>query len=133
NGGTVTMHLPQVERWTSNSFEARAVVGVKPAGKKETLGVIWFEAHGSVDHSNRVVTLDRLEITKGRFPETTDNGSNALALVRELFPGGARTVSLDYLITALGFAQAGARQGAHGLKHTAPEILWVTNRTALVL
>src|SRR5215471_1508980 len=31
NGNTVTLHLPQVERWTSNSFVARAVVEVKPA------------------------------------------------------------------------------------------------------
>lgn len=134
NGNTVTMHLPQVERWTNNSFQARAVVAVKPANtKKESLGVIWFEAHGSVDRTNRVVLLDKMEITKGRFPDSTDNGSNALALVKELFPGGARSVSLDYLITALGFAQAEARQGAHGLKHTPPEILWVTNRTALVI
>src|SRR5262245_1558870 len=112
NGNIVTLNLPQVETWTSNSFRARAVVGVKPADvKKELLGVIWFEAHGSVDRTNRVVTLDRMEITKGRFPEATDNGSNVLALVRELSPGGARTVSLDYLITALGFAQAEARRG----------------------
>jgi hypothetical protein len=134
NGNTVTLSLPQAERWTSNWFLARAVVEVKPAGaKKDSLGVVWFEAHGSVDHSNRIVTLDRLEITKARFPETTDNGSNALAIVREVFPGGARTVSLDYLITALGFAKAAAREGAQGLSHTPPEILWVTNRTVLVL
>jgi hypothetical protein len=134
NGNTVTLHLPQVERWTSNWFAARAVVEVKPSkAKKDSLGVIWFEAHGKVDHSNRVVTLDRMEITKGRFPDTTDNGSNALAIVRELFPGGARTVSLDYLITALGFAQAAARQGTHGLKHTPPNIIWATNRTVLII
>ena len=86
-----------------------------------------------MDRSNRLVTLDRLEITKARFPEATDNGSNALAIVREVFPSGARTVSLDYLITALGFAQAAARQGPRGLKHTPPEIIWATNRTVLIL
>ena len=134
NGHTVTLHLPQVERWTSNSFRARAAVEVKPAkAKQEWLGVVWFEAHGSVDRSNRLVTLDRFEITKGRFPESPDNGSNALALVREVFPSGARTVSLDYLITALGFVQAAARQGPGGLKHTPPDIIWATNRTVLVL
>lgn len=133
NGHTVTLHLPQVERWTSNSFVARAVVGVKPAkARKETLGVIWFEAHGSVNRSNRRVTLDGMEIIKGRFPDAADNGSNALAVARELFPGGARTVSLDYLITALGFEQAAARQGRQGLKHAPPEIIWATNRTVLI-
>ena len=30
NGQTVTLHLPQVERWTSNSFVARASVEVNP-------------------------------------------------------------------------------------------------------
>lgn len=133
NGNTVTLHLPQVERWTSNSFVARAAVEVRMAkAKSELLGVVWFEAHGTVDQSNRLVTLDRLEITKGRFPTATDNGSNALAIVREVLPAGARTVSLDYLVTALGFVQAAARQGASGLKHEPPQIIWATNRTALI-
>jgi hypothetical protein len=134
NGHTVTLHLPQVESWTSNSFQARAAVGLKMAGaKSEWLGVIWLAAHGSVDRSNRIVMLDGLEITKARFPEAPDGGSNALAVLRDVVPSGARTVSLDYLITALGFAQASARQGPRGLKNTPPEIVWATNRTVLVL
>jgi hypothetical protein len=76
--------------------------------------------------------LDRFEVTRASFPEATDNGSNALAIIREVIPAGARTVSLDYLVTALGFAQAAARQGASGIKHDPPQILWVTNRTKLV-
>jgi hypothetical protein len=134
NGTAVTMHLPQVEHWTSNWFRARAVVEVKTAdAKKPQTGVAWFEAHGSVDRSNRVVTLDRFEITRGNFPEAPDKGSNALAAVRLAMPSGARTVSLDYLITALGFIQAEVRKGAHGLKHDPPQIIWATNRTTLVL
>ena len=134
NGNTVTLHLPQVERWTSNSFVARAAIEVKPAkAKKELLGVVWFEAQGSVDHSNRLVTLDRFEVTKSRFPDAPDNGSNALAIAREALPAGARTVSLDYLITALGFVQAAARQGDQGFRRDPPQIIWATNRTQLIL
>jgi len=134
NGNTVTLHLPQVESWTSNAFTARAAVELKLAGaKKESFGVVWIAAQGSVDHSNRIVTLDRLEITKARFPEAKDNGSNAIAVLREVIPSGARTVSLDYLINELGFAQAAARQGPSGLKHSPPEIIWVTNRSVLVI
>jgi hypothetical protein len=133
NGHTVTLHLPQVESWTSNSFRARAAIEVKPAhAKKELLGVVWIEANGRADRTQRIVTLDRLEITKASFPEAADNGSNALAIAREALPSGARTVSLDYLITALGFEQAAARQGPGGLKHTPPEIVWATNRAVLV-
>jgi len=134
NGSKVTLHLPQVERWTSNSFVARAVVEVKPAGaKQELFGVTWFEARGSVDRSKRVVTLDRLEITRASFPDATDGGSNALAILREALPAGARTVSLDYLVTALGFEQAAARTGKQGLKHEPPRIIWATNRTTLII
>ncbi len=134
NGHTVTLHLPQVERWTSNSFAARAAVEVKMAkSKTELLGVVWFDAHGSVDRSNRTVILDRLEITKGSFPTATDKGSNALAIIRDVLPAGARTVSLDYLVTALGFVQAAARQGTSGLRHEPPQIIWATNRSVLVV
>ena len=134
NGHSVTLHLPQVERWTTNWFSARAAVEVKQAeAKADLFGVVWFEAHGTVDQADRRVVLDRLEITKARFPEAPDNGSNALALVREVFPSGARTVSLDYLITALGFEQAAAREGPSGLKHTPPDLIWATNNTVLIL
>jgi hypothetical protein len=134
NGNSVTFYLPQVEHWTTNWFVARSVVEVQPAGaKKELLGVIWFEARGSVDRPNRLVTLDDMEITKANFPEAPDNGSNALAIVRQVFPSGARTVSLDYLITALGFEQAAARQTAQPLNHTPPDIIWMTNRAVLIL
>src|SRR5262245_38838461 len=82
NGNTVTLHLPQVEQWTSNWFRARAVVEVKPAESKKSLtGVAWFEAKGSVDRSNRLVTLDRIEITRANFPDAPNGGSNALAAV----------------------------------------------------
>lgn len=134
NGTRVTLHLPQVETWTSNSFTARAAVAVKPAEvSKETLGVVWFQAKGTVDKATRIVTLDGFEMTKARFPEAADGGSNALAAVEAALPKGARTVSLDYLIAALGFEQAAARQGPRGLKHTSPEIIWATNRTVLIL
>ena len=134
NGNTVTLHLPQVERWTSNSFVARAVVEVKPAKtKKDLLGVVWFEAQGKVDRTNRMVTLDRFEVTRANFPDAPDNGSNALAIVQEAIPAGVRTVSLDYLVAALGFVQAAAREGTHGLKHDPPRIIWATNRTTLIV
>src|SRR5580765_1903104 len=87
DGATVTLHLPQVERWTSNWFSARAVVEVKsPKEKIDSMGVVWFEAHGTVDRSNRVVTLERMEITKGNFPDTKDEGRGALAIVRKIVP-----------------------------------------------
>jgi hypothetical protein len=134
NGHTVTLYQPQVESWTSNSFIARAAVELKMAGAKSDLfGCVWITAQGSVDRANRRVTLDHVEVSKGRFPQAPDQGSNALAIVRAVVPSGARTVSLDYLITALGFAQAAARQGPQGLKNTPPEIVWATNRTVLVL
>lgn len=134
NGSRVTFYLPQVEHWTSNSFRARAVVEVREAGAKRDLsGVIWFEAEGRADRAADRVTLDRFDIVKGRFPEAIDGGSNALALVRLTLPSGARTVSFDYLVTALGFEQAAARQGPAGLKHAPPEIVWATNRTVLVV
>jgi hypothetical protein len=133
NGNVVTIYQPQVESWTSNSFKARAVIDFKAAGaKSESFGVAWFSANGSVDHSNRMVTLQQLDITKAYFPESSDQGSNALVVLRQIIPAGVRTISLDYLITALGFKQA-ARQGEHGLKHAPPEIIWVTNRTVLIL
>jgi hypothetical protein len=134
NGNTVTIYLPQVESWTSNAFVARSVVEVKAANaKKESLGVVWLEANGTVDRPNRVVHLDRFEITKASFPDATDGGNEALAIVRAAVPSGARTVSLDYLITALGFEQAAARKKTQGLNHTPPEIIWATNRAVLIV
>ncbi len=134
NGNTATIYQPQVETWTKNSFTGRAAVELKLAGEKsEWAGVVWFAADGRVDESNRIVHLDHFDITRVQFPEAKDGGSNALAVMREVIPSGARTVSLDYLVTAVGFAQAAAREGLHGYNHTPPEIIWATNRTVLIL
>ncbi len=134
NGNTATIYQPQVETWTKNSFTGRAAVELKLAGEKsEWDGVVWFAADGSVDESNRVVNLDHFDITRVQFPEAKDGGSNALAVMREVVPSGARTVSLDYLVTAMGFSQAAAREGLHGYNHTPSEIIWATNRTVLIL
>ena len=134
NGYTVTIYLPQVESWNSNSFVARSVVEIQPPNLgKELLGVVWLEAQGNVDRPKRLVRLDRFEITRANFPDAPDGGSNALAIVQEVVPAGARTVSFDYLITALGFEQAAARQPTEGLNHTPPDIIWSTNRAVLIL
>lgn len=134
NGSTVTIYQPQVETWTKNSFSGRAAVELKLAGEKsEWFGVVWFAADGSVNPTNRVVNLNHFDITRVQFPDAKDGGSNALEVMRQVVPSGARTVSLDYLVTAMGFAQVTARQGEHGLKHTPPEIIWATNRTVLIL
>jgi hypothetical protein len=134
NGYTVTIYLPQVESWSSNSLVAHSVVEVKPPNaRKELLGVVWLEAHGNVDRTSRIVHLDRFEITRANFPDAPDGGTNALAIVRAVVPSGARTVSFDYLITALGFEQAAARQQSQPLNHTPPDIIWSTNRAVLIL
>lgn len=134
NGYTIMIYLPQVESWNSNSFVAYSVVEVKPPNSgKELLGVVWLEANGTVDRPNRLVRLDRFEITRASFPDASDGGSNALAIVRDVVPAGARTVSFDYLITALGFEQAAARKQTSSLNHTPPDIIWSTNRAVLIL
>jgi hypothetical protein len=134
NGCTATIFQPQVENWTHNSFTGRAAVELKMPGEKSaSMGVVWFDANGSVDPTNRVVVLDHFDITRVNFPDAKDGGSNALAVMRQVVPSGARTVSLDYLVTALGFDRAAAREGLHGYSHTPPEIIWATNRTVLIL
>jgi len=103
NGSTATIYQPQVETWTRNSFAGRAAVELKLAGEKSNwFGVVWFAANGHVDESNRVVALDNFDITRVNFPDAKDGGSNALAVMQQVVPSGARTVSLDYLVTALG-------------------------------
>jgi hypothetical protein len=134
NSSTATIYQPQVETWTKNSFTGRAAVELKLAGEKnEQFGVVWFAADGRVDSSNRIVNLDHFDITRVSFPDAKDGGSNALGVLRAVVPSGARTVSLDYLVTAMGFAQAAAREGQHGYSHTPPDIIWATNRTVLIL
>jgi hypothetical protein len=134
NGNTATIYQPQVETWTKNSFTGRSAVELKLAGQKgEQFGVVWFAADGRVDSSNRIVNLDHFDITRVSFPDAKDGGSNELAVMRAVVPSGARTVSLDYLITAMGFMQASAREGQHGYDNTPPEIIWATNRTVLIL
>jgi hypothetical protein len=70
---TILVYQPQIESWTDGRLAARAAVSIeKPSTPQPSYGVIWLSARTEVDKATRLVTLEDVHITKGRFPTERD-------------------------------------------------------------
>jgi hypothetical protein len=135
DGTVITVYQPQVERWADNRLSGRAAVSVKPAGAAEPhYGVIELSARTQVDKSSDVVTLSAVSIAKGSFPgQSQQDADKYLAALRGSLKQQDLPVSAQALQANLAIAQAQSRQKALPVKNDAPQILFRTTPSLLVL
>ena len=121
---SIAIYQPQINSWSGNALRARAAVGVKPAGSKESVfGIIGLEARTDVDKDDRQVDLSDLVITSSSFPSAAAGDSAYVQLVRSVLPQGPLTISLDRLEQSLGITHAEQLGGAQPLENTPPAII----------
>ncbi len=132
---TITIYTPQVDRWDGTQLEARAAVSVDhPASPQQDFGVIWISAHTLVDRTNRLVSCDKVEITKASFPAAPEKTDAYLEILRSNVPRGIMTISLDRLQTNLAVTQAQrTQQHPQPVKNEPPRIIFSTTPALLVL
>jgi hypothetical protein len=94
----------------------------KPSTPQPSYGVIWLSARTEVDKATRLVTLEDVHITKGRFPTERDAGSAALAAIGGHLAGETHTIALDRLEASLRIQRDAARTAALPLANDPPRI-----------
>src|SRR5215470_14068828 len=102
SNATALVYQPQVDSWTDNMLNFRAVVSITPNGaKQETLGVIWATARTQVNRVSRIVVLEDIKLTKSNFPTLPDNGAAYLRALQQQSVPSQKTISLDRLQASL--------------------------------
>jgi hypothetical protein len=134
---TLTIYLPQVEKFEGDRFEARAAVQVETAVEGEekpqtTYGVIWITARTQVDKEAGLVYLDDIQIPRANFPGAPDLADDYLAIIRSQAET-QRTISLARVQANLAIVQAEKKGNAVPLKNDPPRVVYSTTPALLVL
>jgi hypothetical protein len=133
NGGRIILYQLQPEGFTGNSLTARAAVSIrKQAGDEPVFGAIWITALLETDKDERLATLENIQITQARFPDSKDQpqANNYLSLLQQEIPKWHLDILLDELIATMD----GARQMENdSFRNDPPEIIYAQQPSMLVL
>ena len=103
NGMTAVVYEPQVDSWDGFNLSAHAAVSVRPDGEEEPVyGVMTFTARTLVDKSERIVTLDGVQLAEARFPSADDRTPDFLPFLQKVARKKLRVIALDRIEAAGG-------------------------------
>jgi hypothetical protein len=128
-GATYTIYQPQIEAWDGNLMTARAAVSVQEGKNEPIYGVITLRTQASVDRDERMVHLDKIEVTGSHFP-TLDQINPYLDVFTDLLPTTVPALSLDRIESSLAAASSNAKPKT--LRNDPPVILVSDHPTLLV-
>ena len=130
---TIFVYQPQIDSWDGWRLECRSAVAVQDRNQSVPLyGVITFQSNTLVDKTNRLVTLENVQISSGDFPSAPGQVQRRLNLLREVAPRLLRTLSLDYLQTGLAAFPPQAALPVPPVNNTPPEIILAFRPAILV-
>jgi len=131
--GRILLYQPQPESFEGDRIASRFAVSVTPDGSEEPVfGVAWVDARVETDRDERTVRVLDLEVTRVRFPESTDEQEEQLgSLLEEQIPSWDLDFSLDRLLASLAVLEQ-RREESEDLDATPPVIRFSTEPMVLV-
>jgi hypothetical protein len=131
--GRIVIYQPQPESFDGDRIEARFAMSVTPTEAEEPVfGVAWVNARVSTDRDQRTARVVDIDVTRVRFPESTEEQEEALGgLLEEQVPLWELDLSIDQLLASLEGLEE-SRAAAEDLDGTPPTILFSTEPTVLV-
>jgi len=134
NGATIIIYTPQVESLTANTLESRAAVSV--TNEKYTspvFGAMWFNCQIETDRDDRTVDLLNMTVSAAKFPDIEEADVLKLSEFLEAeVPNWEMQLSLDQLLAELEMEEVNTGL-AENLNNTAPEIIFATAPTMLIM
>ena len=131
-GMTIMVYEPQVDSWDGFNLKAHSAVAVRPAKREEPVyGVITFTARTLVDKSERIATLEELQITEVKFPSAVDRAQEFLPVLQLTAREKIRIIALDSLEAAL-VASDLKVGGSLPVKNDVPQII-IADKPAILV
>lgn len=130
----VLVYQPQLESLSGNILQGRFAVSVTPKQGKPTpvFGAVWFEARIATDTDTKMVSLESLTITAAKFPDQDSTKVQTLtSYLENEIPKWNMPISHDDLVASL--ETSGSHAEEKGLNNDAPEIIFATQPSVLVL
>ncbi|MCK5705732.1 MAG: hypothetical protein KAI29_31500, partial [Cyclobacteriaceae bacterium] len=130
---TITIYQPQLESFKNNILEGRMAISIKPKNEDMLFCAAWFSAKMDTDLDSRLVTLDKLSITKVHFPDMDDTSKiNQLSkIVEDETKTWDIEMSLDRLLASLDDVED-IGTPSEKLNNTPPDIYFRTSPASLI-
>jgi len=128
----ITIFQPEIESLTNDKMECRSAVIINTIGQKEDVyGAIWYNCRIATDRDERSVRLIDINIIANKF-QGLDNDAIARmnSIIEREVPKWDMVMSLDELLNGL---EINDQIQSEQLNNAAPEILFATTPTALIL
>ena len=102
DGGTTTVHHPQIETWEDfETMSGWVVIEVRKTGDENSwLGSFLVEGETDIDFDERLVVIHDITVKDQKFP-SGEPPAEILALAHQAISGKARSVPLDVFIRIL--------------------------------
>lgn len=129
----ITVYQPQLESFKKNILEGRIAVSIKPENKDILFCAAWFKATMDTDLDERIVTLEKMKITKVHFPDYNNQEMiDKLSRVLEKeFEAWNITMSLDRLTASLDEVED-LKTKSETLNNAPPDIYFRTIPSSLI-
>lgn len=129
----VELYQPQIETWEGNQMSGRAAVAVGAKDGSPTYGVVHFTAMADIDKPSGLVQLTRLTIESVEVPTRPDAADRVRQALVSRLPANGLTVPLDQLQASYAVSRQLAKADRVAVRNDAPQILFATTPTLLVL
>jgi len=129
----VELYQPEIEQWGGNRLSGRAAVAVGAMDGAPTYGVVHFSAMADIDKPSALVQLTQITIDSVEVPTRPEAADQVRSALVARLPAKGLTVPLDELQTSYAVSQRAARGDRVAVKNDAPQIIFATTPTLLVL
>lgn len=131
-GTTGIVYEPQVDQWDGFNLRAHSAVAVRTTGGGEPVyGVIVFSAQTLVNKTERLVSVEGLQVTDVKFPSNPDLAPGYLPLLQQTAKKRIRYIALDSLEAALASSDQ-LQTRSLPVRNDVPEIIIAQKPSVLV-
>lgn len=130
--GRIIIYQPQPDSLEGNVLTGRAAVSLQAVNEKEPVfGAVWFRSQVSVDRDAGIVTIEKTQILRAKFPDAKPEDVQKFSdAVETEVPKWDLVVSLKQLEASLAVSEQ-ERTSTENLKTDPPQIIF--SRTPAVL
>ncbi|MHB9799628.1 carbohydrate-binding family V/XII [Pseudomonas sp. MT3] len=129
----VQIFQPQVEGWDGTRMSGRAAIAVGTANAAPTYGVALFSAAAAIEKDSGLVQLTDIRIDKVEVPTAPGSAGKVRDALLAHLPKDGLTVSLDELQASYAVNQQLDKLRHVEVKNDAPQIVFATTPTLLVM
>ena len=132
DGIRVTIYQPQTDSWDGFNLKSHVAVAVKRGKQEPVYGVVSFTAQTIVDKSERMVTIEDLQVDDATFPSIAQHPPEFQPVVEQAVVKRVRKIALDSLEAVMAVTDEKSAAASVPVRNPVPKIIFAQRPSVLV-